>query len=354
MKSQKEKSDLSRREFIKKTSAGMLGVSILSSIPTVVKGAVFSPILSAKSKVVLVTHSKVIAATGEVDRKILKEMLDTAILKFSGEKSPESFWKKNFSPKDIIGLKINTLGLSKISGSPATDHFNAVTSAIIESCSTAGIKEDSFIIWDRSEDELSSAGFAIQKEKGKKRILANISFRDKSAGEGYDTKDLQAGEKTTRVSKVLKEMTTAMINVPVMKTHRTAGVTGSLKNHYGTIENPREFHSNYATNPGIPEINLLDEIRNKQKLIIMDALLGVFNNGPGWDREFMWPFGGIMIGTDPVAIDTIMFGIINEKRKTEGLDPITESNARHLKISAEMGVGKNNLNEIELIKINLG
>jgi hypothetical protein len=354
MKPGKENSELSRRDFIKKTAAGALGASFLGNIPSFVKGAVFNNSSSSKSKVVLVQNSDVINASGEVDLSILKEMLEKAITNFSGKKNALDFWKKNFTRQDIIGLKVNTLGLSNVAGSPAVNHFTAVTSSIINSFVSADFKEENFIIWDRSEDELISAGYTIQKEKNKARVLGNISFKNSEAGEGHSEEELKVGEKTTRLSKILTGMTTSMINIPQMKNHGTAGVTGALKNHYGTINNARDFHSNNATGPGIPEINLLDGIKNKQKLIIMDALMSVYNGGPRWDRSFMWPFAGILIATDPVAIDTIMFSIINEKRKSEGLPEISASNARHIKIAGEMGLGKYNLDEIDFVKINLG
>jgi len=281
-------------------------------------------------------------------------MLDKGITGFSGEKSASSYWSKIFSPKESIGLKVNTLGLSNVSGSPVTNHFQAVTSSIIGSFNGTGIEEGNFIIWDRSEEELISAGFAIQNEKGKTRVLGNVGTRRGGGGIGYSEEELKAGDKTTHLSKILTEMCSSIIAIPLMKDHGVAGVTGALKNHYGSIDNAREFHANNGTNPGIPDINLLPGIRSKQKLIIMDALMGVFNGGPRWDRRFIWPYGGILIGTDPVAIDTVMFGIINEKRKSEGLDLISESNARHIRISGEMGLGSNNMEEIDLVKIELG
>ena len=354
MKTKNEKDGLSRRDFIKHTSLSALGVSLLGAIPSSLKGAFLSDSVSVKSKVVLVRHSKVIAATGETDQIILDEMLKTAVTNFSGENSTASFWQKYFTPNDSIGLKVNTLGLTGISGSPATNHFQAITTSIIDSFRPAGIKDENFIIWDRSEEELVSAGFTIQSERGKTRVIGNVATRKGSGGVGYAEEELKVGDKTTHLSKILTEICSSIINIPLMKDHGAAGITGALKNHYGTINNARDFHSNNCTNPGIPEINLLSGIRSKQKLIIMDALMGVFNGGPRWDRNFMWPYGGILIGTDPVAIDTVLLNIINDKRKSKGMAEITESHAKHIKISGEMGLGTNKLDEIDFVKIELG
>jgi len=108
------------------------------------------------------------------------------------------------------------------------------------------------------------------------------------------------GGLTSRVSRILDEVTTSMINICVPKTHGGAVFTNALKNHYGTVDNPGRMHGNNCTNPGIPEVNAIPIIRKKQKLVVSDALLMVIEAGPRWDRRFIRPFGGILVGTDPV------------------------------------------------------
>jgi len=352
MKSRKEtNNNLTRRDFLKRASASAIGVSLLGSYPFN-SSASYKNLISPKSKVVLIRSSKVINSEGTVNRLLLKEMLNIAITQFSGKKNATEFWKTNFSLNETIGLKVNTLGLNSISGSPLIDHFNALTTVILDSFSTSDFKMENFITWDRSEEELVSAGFTIQKENGKPKVIANVESRRGSGGIGYSEEEFPVGEKSTHISKILTEMCSSLINIPVMKDHGTAGFTGALKNHYGSINNARDFHSNNCTNPGIPEINLIPVIRNKQKLIIADALLGVFNGGPRWDRNNMFTYGGILVSTDPVAIDRIMLNIINERRKIEGLSEISNNFAKHITIAKELGLGTDNLNEIDFKEIN--
>lgn len=348
-----ETNDLTRREFIKRTSASALGISLLGGLPESIKASLLKSNVISKSKVVLVRNPNVITQNGEVNHTILKEMLNKALTNFSGV-SPAAYWQKLFSPNDTIGLKVNTLGLSNISRSSLTKHFDAVTSAIIESCKEAGFNEENFIIWDRSNEELISAGYTIQKEKGKTRVLGVLESRRGGDNSIFHEKEYLLGNKTTRITKILTDQCTGIINIPLIKDHGSSGFTGALKNHYGTINNAREFHSNNCTNPGIPEVNMIDVIRNKQRLIISDALLSVFNGGPRWERRFTWAYGGILVGTDPVAIDTVMFNILNEKRVSEGLSAISDNIARHIHLSKEIGLGTNDINEIDFVEINLG
>lgn len=352
MRKGKSSFDSSRREFLKKTSAGVLSASLFGNLPSAFANTLES-ISAQKSKVVLVRHSQVISQEGVVNSEILTQMLETALAKFSGSESSASLWRKLFVPQDVIGIKVNLLGLNSISNSNAVGHYSALINAIINSAGKAEFESKNFIVWDRNSEEFSGAALAVQKESGKVRFFGTVNSRNDSIDNLYSP-EIKVGDKATRISKILTEMCSALINVPVMKDHGTAGFTGALKNHYGTISNPRDFHSNNCTNPGIPEINALPEIRSKQKLIIADALMGVFNGGPRWNRDYMWPYGGILVSTDPVAVDRVMLGILNEKRKAEGLNEIGDSAARHIKLSAEQKLGVDDLSLIDLQKIELG
>lgn len=350
-KRSKTRTVITRRNFIKAASLSAAGLSFIGAIPASFNAMAKQESSRIKSRIVLIKNPDIINNEGIVDTSLLSDMLEKAIMKYSDTKSASVFWKNNINKNEIVGLKVNTLGLNSITGTTLTNHFGAFTNAIIESCKKAGIMEDRFIIWDRSEEELISAGHTIQKENGKTRILGCVETRRGDGGFGYTDEEYPVGDKKTRLTKIFTEMCDSIINIPLIKDHGTAGFTGALKNHYGTINNAREFHSNNCTSPGIPEVNTIPIIQKKQKLIITNALSCVFNGGPRWDRKFMWNYGGILIGTDPVAIDTVMFNIINEKRKLEGMSPISENVAKHIRLSQELGLGTNNMNEIDLIDI---
>ena len=66
-------------------------------------------------------------------------------------------------------------------------------------------------------------------------------------------------------------MSDYMINLSVLKNHGTAGVTLSMKNHYGTCDDPGSIHGGYC-DPYIPALNNLSPIRDKQVLNICDAI----------------------------------------------------------------------------------
>lgn len=340
----------SRRKFLKQIAAGTLGLAMADKIlPSLKASPMFFP--ENKSKVILVRHEKVISPTGEVQQEFLHQMMTRGMAELSGKTKEAESWLAFFNPGERIGIKINTLGLNSITGTSYINHFKAVTSEITDGLTGSGIEEQGIVIWERSDEELINAAYRIQREPGKLRVMGTRVER-RGSPEGFHPTAYPMGNSTTRVHSLITDECDGFINVPVLKTHGTAGITGSLKTHYGSIDNPREFHANNATHPGIPEINTIPVIRKKQKLIICDALLGVFDGGPRWNADKIWPYGALIFGTDPVAADRILLNILDEKRKQEGY-PLAEDNAIHIALAGEMGLGNHRMEDIDLIEINL-
>ena len=339
---------LSRRDFIKKTSLGTLALATAGDLPAKILDP-FKTTSGSKSKVVLVHHNEVVDDTGRIQLPLLQKMVDKGVIAFSGENTLGDAWGKYFSADDVVGLKVNTLGLIDLQGMDYLRHFPAVTNAIASGLKKAGVKEGNMIVWDRSEEELSQASYSINHEPTSMRVIGNKKSRRGSEGQ-FNPKSYPVGKSSSRVCSILADQCTALVNIPVPKTHGSAAFTASLKNHYGTIDNPRDFHSNSCTNPGIPEVNTIPMICDKQKLIVCDAMLVAIEGGPRWNRRFTKPYGGILVGTDPVAIDTIALKILDKMRAEAGMDPIAPR-ASHIPLSADLGLGTDNLDNIELIKL---
>jgi len=340
---------LTRRNFIKQTAIGTAGFALAGNV---YPKKLFSDYSLKKSKVILIRHSKVLDESGKIQQPLLQEMLDRAIIELSGKNTLIEAWQSYFSPQDVIGIKINTLGLGDLVDTDFIMHFTGLSTAIVSGLEKAGMDKSKIIIWDRSDEELANAGFNIQKEQGALRIMGNKSERRGSGG-NFGNTTYPVGDKSTRVSAILDEMCTALINVPVLKTHGNAILTNCLKNHYGSISNPRDFHDNYCTNPGIPEVNTIPVIRSKQRLNISDALLTLYDGGPRWRKHQMWHYGGLIVGTDPVAVDAVGLQIIDEKRKSENLQLI-EPRVNQLILAEKLDLGNSRTENIELIKIDLG
>jgi uncharacterized protein (DUF362 family) len=271
---------------------------------------------------------------------------------FTGKSTIRDAWSTFVRPEDTVGLKINTLGLMSILDTPLVSHYVAMNAALVNGLKAAGVPESKMIVWDRTDEELVNAGLSVHKEAGALRVMGTDEKRSVS-GTGYGKKAYPVGRISSRVSRILTEQCTACINIPLLKDARGAGVSASLKNHYGTIDNPRDMHESHCTNPGIPEVNTIPVIREKQRLIICDALMGLYDGGPWWQAANAWPYGGLVVGTDPVAVDTVLLGILDEKRISEKLEPIGER-AVHVALAAKLGLGTDDIANIEIIRKDLG
>jgi uncharacterized protein (DUF362 family) len=346
-----------RRRFLKQSALAAAGLA--AGVPLVragnrLPGPAFRtvPAAAAKSKVVWIHHSMVIDAAGRVEAPLLQEMLDKALTAFTGKSSISDAWRQFVTPEDVVGLKLNTLGLSAIRGMDYIQHFPAIIGALSSGLQKAGVKESQLVVWDRSEEEMKDAGLTIQAEPGAIRYLANKSgMRDREGK--YDSTRHPVGSKSSRLSAILTDICSVVINVPIPKTHGQAAFTHALKMHYGTIDNAFELHANGCSKPGIAEVNAIPIIRQKQKLVVSDALLMAIEAGPRWDRRFIRPAGGLLVGTDPVAVDAVALSLLDEKRVADGMEAIAPR-VSHIALAEELGLGNGRLENIDLVKIELG
>ena len=161
-------------------------------------------------------------------------------------------------------------------------------------------------------------------------------------------------------SRILSQHIDYLINVPVLKASYFAGITLALKNMYGTISLSEQtmlgiyppdlgdvvvkMHAHNA-NPQIAEVNAGDVLMKKTKLVVADALMGVYN-GTAHDA----PQGvshKIIISQDRAATDLTGLGIINVRRKEMGIAPITKEKAGIIWSAEKLGIGNADPNKIE-------
>lgn len=333
-----------RRDFIRRSALGIMGVSLVART--------YPLVANANNKVVVVRHKNVFGPQGHARQQLVLDMVNRGITELSAAENLSDAWLPFFQPGDVIGMKINAISFRGLTNTPLASHYPVLTNAIISSCAGAGIEDKQFVIWDRSDSELVNLGFTPSNDTDRLRIFGTYKHHRGTDGVGFHPEHHPAGKKSTRVSRILSDICTTMINVPVIKPHTFAGITAALKNHYGTIDNPSSFHFGACTDPGIPEINAIPVIRNKQKLVICNALQAVYKGGISWKPANVWPYGGIILGTDPVAVDRVCLKIINEKRQQSNKS-IIDNRARHILLSEQLGIGVANFDKIDLVEIDL-
>ena len=112
-----------------------------------------------------------------------------------------------------------------------------------------------------------------------------------------------------------------LINVPIAKHHRSAGLTLTMKNYMGVIEKRQTFHQ------AIPEclVDLTRFMGPRTALHVLDCVRVLDDHGPrGGDPADVRVKTTVAAGMDPVALDA--FGADLMGRKPEDIGSIVKGN----------------------------
>jgi len=262
-----------------------------------------------------------------VDAGIVQKLVDQAVMKLAGKDDIAKAWGVFVSPKDKVAVKFNGLFAR------ATTHPEVVA-AVANGLIKAGVDPANIVIYDRNDKDFATANVKMNRDGAAPRAYAT----EQSLGPS-----VKAGPVDTKLSKIVLDAD-VLINVPMMKTHVLAGVSGALKNHLGTVPNASAFHRD--TCQFVAAISALEPIKAKTRLCICDALYGLFDKGPAFNPACRWDYYGILASVDPVAMDAVLADIIKAKRIEKGLSPY-HKDIKHVLHAAELGIG-----ECDLAKIN--
>jgi uncharacterized protein (DUF362 family) len=260
--------------------------------------------------VVLSRDSSIFTETGSVDPDRLLTLIDGAIQTYCSSDSPEEAWRCIVRPGQVVGLKVNCLA-----GKGMSTHIELVH-AISERLQSAGISVQDIVVWDRLNRDLESAGFPILERGSGVRYFGNDFL-------GYENDLSVSGSVGSLLSRTLTQVCDVVINLPVPKDHGITGVTGALKNLFGAIHNPNKYHLNLG-DPYIPDLWMISAVRAKVKLNICDALVAQYNGGPSFMPHWAWNYGGLLVSEDPVALDRIVWDIVESKRQKEGFRSLAD------------------------------
>ncbi len=262
MRKRKAGKAVTRRDFIKGAAMGTIGIALYGGQERdLLAGTGGTPgarpfaAQDPQSVVVLIRSEKAVGAEDRIDAAAVQDMIDAAVKEFAGEADAAKAWAKFVKPADTVGVKFTHCGWMRVhTEQPVID-------AIVKRVGEAGVAGDRII----AQDE----GLPAAK-------------------------------------------CTALINVPTVKVHTMTGIAVSLKNYINFSAKPASYHSP-STNLG--EIYLQPEVKGKTRLIIVDMLRPYFGPGPQINPLHRWNYGGIMVGTDPVAIDTVCLKLCQVKRR---------------------------------------
>ena len=288
-----------RRGFLRATSG--LAVGGFAGLVRARSGAAdesVAPERPATSRVVLIRHPEAARPAGDVSPELLHEMLNRAMASLMGTSESGAAWSALFSAEDSVGIKTNVWS-------------NLRTPESLE----ASIRH-----------ELLALGIPGSKiDVDDRGVLTNENFRRASA----------------------------LINVRPMRTHHWSGLGTCLKNMIMFVPRPADYHGDTCASLGA--IWQLPELAGRVRLNILVLLTPQFHGvGPhSFSSRFIWPYGGLLLGTDPVAVDATGARIIQAKRDEYfgEVRPISPP-PHHIEIAdTRYGLGNSDPERIELVRL---
>jgi hypothetical protein len=285
-----EEKVITRRDFLR----GAAGTAVAAALgPAILEEAR----AQTTAKVVLVRNAEVLAQP-EKTQGILQSMLDEGVKALLGTDSPLDGWRKLIKSSDVVGVKSNDWGRL-----PTPKPLEA---AIKRRLLDVGVAEGNMSIADRG-------------------VLENPIF----------------------------QKATALVNVRPLRTHYWAGIGSCLKNYIQFVPDRPSYHPDACAALG--SIWALPIVKGKTRLNILSALTPQFY-GRGanfFDTRYVWPYRGLIVGTDPVAVDTVGAHLLRVKRVAFfGEDRAVDVPPSHIVVAdKKYHLGVSDLNRIQLVKL---
>jgi hypothetical protein len=328
---------IGRREFLRVGAGATLGFTTGQLLFNRASWAT-SP---RTSRVVVVTDEQSVEGS-IIQPDVVRIMLDEGLVALTDAPSPQAAWQSllpGLTADTTVGIKVNC-------ASAALPSHPQISYAIAHSLAGIELPFGSYdlnqiLIWERTDWELTAAGYSINTSPSGLRC-----FGTTHQGVGFDSTSIDVDGTTQFVSRCYSDHSEYLINLSCLKNHGVAGVTLSLKNHFGTVHNAYALHSGNC-DPGIPALNaaLKSTYGERERLSICDALFGIRVGGPTGPPQFT--YGGLVLSTDPVAIDAVCRQILEEN----GCNTIGLSSHIDTASQAPYNLGVSDLDEIELIEI---
>jgi uncharacterized protein (DUF362 family) len=333
-----------RREFLAGVAAGAavaVGAAALGSRAEAA-GEAAKESRAAKSRVVVIRHDALAKEGRALDEARVREILDEAARALAGDAKAADAWARWLKPSDRVAVKVNCLGYP--TGS-------ALAMAFVRAVGAAEVAPQRLIIWDRTCRELKAAGYELRSEGRGARCFGTDALERRGNG-GYTEEICSSGEIGSSYSRIVTDEATALVSAPVLKDHNLAGLSCGLKNFYGAIHNPNKYHDN-GCDPFVADVAAHANIRDRLRLVVCDATVPQFNGGPPPRGQWQWVYGGVLLGTDPVAVDLVASEILARKRAAAGMKSLEADGrpVRYLKSAEARGLGVADLARIEVVSI---
>jgi hypothetical protein len=284
---------ITRREFVQETAGGTAAVAL--GLPLLAGGE--EDLSRRTARVVLIRDQGVLDAEGRVVAPVLERMLVEGVTALFGIDDPDACWRSILRPDDVLGIKSN--------------HYRTL----------------------RTPPELEAA----------------IKARALKVGIGEE--DISIRDQRLLQDPVFRRAT-ALVNARPLRAHDWAGIGGCLKN-YITFDTPSDWHEDSCADLG--GLWKLPVCAGRTRLNILVVLTPLFHSiGPHrYAPDAVWQYKGLLLSTDPVAVDALGVRLLEEMRKAfYDVPPRGGTSTKHVGLAeTRHGIGVADLDRIELVRL---
>jgi hypothetical protein len=285
-----------RREILKLGAAAGAAVVACRKAPAIPPPEPRTP--PARSRVVVVRDAEVIDEKGALSRGALERMLDQGVTALLGESDPVKAWARVFKSGDVLGIKTNRWRFL------------------------------------RTPVELEQA------------------LKARAIAAGVAPADIAVDDQGVLGDPVFQR-STALVNVRPLRTHDWAGIGSCLKNYIMFDPVPSRWHDDACAN--LAGLWDLPAVKGKTRLNILVVLTPLFHGkGPHhFQADYTWPYRGLILGHDPVAVDATGVRLLEAKRREFFKESLPFAVSPHHVNVAESryGLGVADPARIDLVKI---
>jgi len=241
-----------------------------------------------------------------------------------------------FSPRDVVGIKVNCLAGKVLS--PRVE----LVEALVDLIAGAGVARRHIIVFERSNRELERAGFTIRE--------SGPPYRCIGTNNDYDRDLSTSGAIGSCFARMVSTTCSALVSFGVVKDHDLSGVSAGMKNWYGVIHNPNKYHDN-GCDPYIADVARHPYIRNKLRLTVLDGVIAQCHGGPAYRQGGIFELGKVAASTDPVAADLWAWREIESERARRGMPTLEAAGrpVRFLASAAKAGLGIDDPERLSLV-----
>lgn len=275
------------------------------------------------------------SSSSKLDSDVVQTMIDESVKQLTGIDDVGEAWLSlmpGITTGSVVAIKVNCRS-SALPTHPEVAYAVAsgLGNMVIDG---ASFPENNIHIYDNFKAYMADSGYTENTSSEGVQCYSETSF----ASQSYSINGI-----SQHVCSLVHDTADFLINIGVLKNHASmAGATLCMKNHFGTIDSPRNMHLNYG-DPYIAALNAIEPIRSKQVLAILDGILGAAEGGPYGAPTFV--ANKIIMSQDTVAVDALGRELLEEQNSS------TVEWATYIDSGVDYDLGTNDPTKMEVIEI---